>query len=87
MKKELQTALGKTFSVTGSDKRMEVTDKQVEGYNPERNVALVEVRNGKLFVNVYRGYFYKPAEFVEVKDIAEVKARILGRFKVRGERN
>jgi len=83
MKKNLQAVLGKDFKVEGSDRKMEVTDNKILGYNAERNVAQVEVRNGKIFVNVYRGYFYKPVEFVEAKDLNEVKVLISRRFKVR----
>ncbi len=81
MKKQLQQLLGKKYTVTGSDRKMEVTDATVQGYNPERNVALIEVRNGKLMVNVYRGYYYKPAEYVEAKDVGEVKSLIESRKK------
>lgn len=83
MKKDLKVALGNRFAVTGTERKVEVTDNTVLDYNKERNVAQVEVRNGKLFVNVYRGYFYKPTEFVEAKNVEEVKTLIEGRFKIR----
>lgn len=78
---ELKKALkAKGYQLEGG----EVTDTKELGYSTERNVALIKVTAKGFLVNPYRGYWYKPAEFISASSVDEVVELIEGRFDMRG---
>jgi len=81
MREQIMKALkAKGYAVSGAS-TLEVTDPKVQGYTPERNVAQIKLVGG-IFVNPYRGHWYKPGEFVQVDSVDEVVRLIEERGKV-----
>lgn len=75
MKRDLMKALGRNYTLDGNS----ITDNRVSGFSSERNVAQIRESKGVLYVNVYKGYFYKPGEEKGFSDVGEAMLYILAR--------
>jgi hypothetical protein len=75
MTQSLMKALGTgNYTLDGNN----IIDRRIPGFNSERNVAQVREAKGRIYINKFRGHWYKPGQEKGFDTVRDAVDYILG---------